>query len=524
MSIDTRDREKITARTRPAPAGYDYRLQITDAAGGGDGRDRSAISFLAVGDSGSKGRSHRPKYLVANNMVKEGPVDLVLHLGDVVYSSGSKEGYEDRFIRAYRYWLKDGAEHRYDDLVFTTPFLPVYGNHDYYDFHKAVPLIGDLVGRVLGEVVDEVGSGSGNGRVFEEAFVARDLAGVRDGVLPYVPGRATRIPNRYYWFTHGPCAFFALDSNTLDGTGPPSDQERPELELKLREARSLADVRRLQYERLHRHIEAGGVRADVEGIALEQVRTTLYEVVIGLAEAEKEAAMLEKQLSATREDFDRDQLAWLRRVLQHADAEGKWKVVYMHHPLYSSDGSHTDDPESVGLRHNLRRVLVEHGVHLVLSGHSHCFEWVAPKAPDGAPAGPSEQNICYLVSGGGGRGLRRSILEDDPTNVDVLKKRGEFLRVAESHAYTALLGENDAEAVYHFLRVDATEDALRVTPVGVLDRGSVTGERERERDEKGGMRTKVLRAAGGTVEAEACRIGHVDVFRDKPPEGRFEPV
>ena len=129
-------------------------------------------------------------------------------------------------IKPYRHWLKDGKHSRFDDMVFTKPFLPIYGNHDYYDFKKAIPGLGGF----LAKVSKEIGAGSKNGRVFEQAFVEKDTSRVQDGCLPYVTGERTRIPNRYYWFTHGPCAFFALDSNTLDGVENPSGEQRDDLD------------------------------------------------------------------------------------------------------------------------------------------------------------------------------------------------------------------------------------------------------------------------------------------------------
>jgi hypothetical protein len=523
MGIDTKDRKKITDRTRKRPdPSYDYRLELTREAADGP------FSFLALGDAGSKGSKHRIKYVVADTMNGESGIGFILHLGDVVYSSGSKEGYKDRFIKAYHHWLKNGKNHRFDDMVFTKPFLPVYGNHDYYDLKDAIgiPLLGGLIGAIVAEVEDEVGSGSNNGEVFEKAFIAADLSGVRNGRLPYVSGERTRLPNRYYWFTQGPCAFFALDSNTLDVVGPPTPAQRERLEAEREAAEARAALRRKQYGLLERHIRLGGVAPEVNP---QEVENTLYDIVIDLAEAEKEVAMLEKQIEAKREDFDEAQMAWLVQALQHTDVQGKWKVVYLHHPLYSSDASHTDDPESDGLRSNLRRVLAENGVHLVLSGHSHCFEWAtrAPARPgEDARLIEAERRICYLVSGGGGRHLRRSILEGDPSTLEddpssirarlqVLLHREQFLKIADSRAYTAFPGQDEREPIYHYLRVDASEERLRVTPVGV--RESPGGSAIRESP----IRTKVLRRTGDAIAVESRRLRHIDVFRDRAPEATF---
>ena len=513
--VDTKDRKKIKDRTQPLPyPEYDYRLNLVNET------RQDGFSFLVLGDAGSKGSRHRIKYDVADYMAEEENIDLILHTGDVVYLSGSKEGYKDRFIKAYHHWLLNGENHKYKNMVFTKPFLPVYGNHDYFDLANAIPIpiIGKILGRLIGEVLDEVGTGSKNGRVFERAFVSSKLSKLKDGALPYETGTNTRVPNRYYWFTHGPCAFYALDSNTLDCIKDPTVKRREELTLRLQSARNRADMRRNQYELLRRHIDEGGVQENIEGISLEEVEATLYEIVIDLSDAEQDIAMLEKYLNARRKDYDRAQLKWFTKVLKHEDAQGKWKIVFMHHPLYSSDGSHTDDPESEGLRENLRALLVENGVHLVISGHSHCFEWLKRALPaegENDPLAVLEQKICYLVSGGGGRELRKSILEEDPKNLDVLLKRGQFLKVAESGAYTAIGDGSPADHIYHYMRIDVDESQLKIMPVGVVDRGKEKAIREAP------VRAKVFTKTEDGISSEEKRLVGVNVFRDRQPTAEW---
>lgn len=78
---------------------------------------------------------------------------------------------------------------------------------------------------------------------------------------------------------------------------------------------------------------------------------------------------------------DSAQAAWLRRGL--ADARARWKIVYMHHPPYSS-GPHGSTP-------SMRWPFKAWGADLVLSGHDHIYEHVV-----------GSDGLHYLVNGLGG--------------------------------------------------------------------------------------------------------------------------
>lgn len=78
------------------------------------------------------------------------------------------------------------------------------------------------------------------------------------------------------------------------------------------------------------------------------------------------------------------QLAWLDDAL--SSSTNQWKVVALHHPLYSS-GEHGSTP---GLADALEPVLTRHAVDLVLAGHDHHYERTRPI--DG---------VTHVVSGGG---------------------------------------------------------------------------------------------------------------------------
>lgn len=78
------------------------------------------------------------------------------------------------------------------------------------------------------------------------------------------------------------------------------------------------------------------------------------------------------------------QWEWLDDAL--TDADGQWRIVCLHHPLYSS-GRHGSTLEA---RERLEPILRRHHVDLVLAGHDHHYERTHPI--DG---------ITYVVSGGG---------------------------------------------------------------------------------------------------------------------------
>ncbi|QYG93186.1 metallophosphoesterase [Iamia sp. SCSIO 61187] len=78
------------------------------------------------------------------------------------------------------------------------------------------------------------------------------------------------------------------------------------------------------------------------------------------------------------------QLEWLDDML--ASATSRWKVVALHHPLYSS-GRHGSTER---LQDLVEPILVRHHVDLVLAGHDHHYERTVPI--DG---------ITHVVSGGG---------------------------------------------------------------------------------------------------------------------------
>ena len=85
-------------------------------------------------------------------------------------------------------------------------------------------------------------------------------------------------------------------------------------------------------------------------------------------------------------DLDADQLVWLDRQLSESDAD--WKVVFQHHPLYTS-GRY--GMSSSVHRRTLEQIFIEHQVDVVFAGHEHVYERLTP-----------QNGVMYFVSGAAG--------------------------------------------------------------------------------------------------------------------------
>ena len=92
-----------------------------------------------------------------------------------------------------------------------------------------------------------------------------------------------------------------------------------------------------------------------------------------------------------------EQIEWLQKELEGSRED--WKIVYFHHPLYSSGGRHGSDTQ---LREVLEPLFLKHNVSVVLTGHDHFYERIKP-----------QQGIVYFVVGAGGK-LRSGNIERSP--------------------------------------------------------------------------------------------------------------
>ena len=82
-----------------------------------------------------------------------------------------------------------------------------------------------------------------------------------------------------------------------------------------------------------------------------------------------------------------EQLQWFEKTL--ASASEDWVIVYQHHPLYSSGGTHGSDLQ---LRREMEPLLIEHGVDVMFAGHDHIYERTEP-----------QHSITHFVVGSSGK-------------------------------------------------------------------------------------------------------------------------
>ena len=82
-----------------------------------------------------------------------------------------------------------------------------------------------------------------------------------------------------------------------------------------------------------------------------------------------------------------EQIQWLENELKASSSD--WKIVFFHHPLYSSGDRHGSD---LRLRDVLEPLFVKYDVSVVLTGHDHFYERVKP-----------QKGIAYFVVGSGGQ-------------------------------------------------------------------------------------------------------------------------
>jgi 3',5'-cyclic AMP phosphodiesterase CpdA len=93
-----------------------------------------------------------------------------------------------------------------------------------------------------------------------------------------------------------------------------------------------------------------------------------------------------------------EQLSWLDEKLEASKA--RWKMAFCHHSIYSSARMHRP---YVKLRALLEPIYVKHGMNIVFSGHSHCYERIKP-----------QKGVHYFTEGASGEIKRRTLDRKSP--------------------------------------------------------------------------------------------------------------
>lgn len=470
-----------------AQQGIDQTRLVID--GDDSALSQSGFSFLVLGDSGtSRHVYNRPQRRVAERLIEHmDECEFVLHTGDVVYLAGSSEQYPDNFIKPYREFLVGGEtpdKIRFDKMIFKKPFLPVLGNHDYYDLSLAAGLLSRAFSplrRLLHKRINlDIGwHGSFQGEGFAKAFIdylesvgsaqmAAHLAKhytVKTDTghcLHYVPGKFTRLPNRYYTFRRGGIDFFALDSNTFSAPQPlPKTAEG-------RAQREVIEAYRQQLEGEISAFEKESAGLDMSVPDQAERATSIYAKI---EQIEEQLWDIDKQLNAsiTGATLDTEQLNWLRDrlIASWQDPEAKGRILFFHHPPYVTEKTKWFQAQTLAVRVHLRQVLDQVAaalseaegasserpledrplVDLVLSGHAHCFEYLTT-----TDTGHGDRNIPWVVCGGSGFSLRRQRKEGP-----VLEEYGR--PVAKCHLFIGRSGSGSQKRrPYSALRIDVRYD------------------------------------------------------------------
>lgn len=108
-----------------------------------------------------------------------------------------------------------------------------------------------------------------------------------------------------------------------------------------------------------------------------------------------------------------EQVTWLEKTL--SEAKEKWKIVFEHHPIYSSGITHGSDER---LRSTLEPLLTKFGVNVMFTGHDHIYERTRP-----------QQDITHFVVGSGGKLRPGDYRPNQPFSAKVIDKTNVFLAV-----------------------------------------------------------------------------------------------
>lgn len=96
--------------------------------------------------------------------------------------------------------------------------------------------------------------------------------------------------------------------------------------------------------------------------------------------------------------FTPEQHDWLKKELESSNE--KWKIAYMHHPIYSSGERHGSERD---LQVLVEPLFLANGVDVVFAGHEHFYERLKP-----------QNGIVYITQGGAAKLRRGNIRDNSP--------------------------------------------------------------------------------------------------------------
>lgn len=158
--------------------------------------------------------------------------------------------------------------------------------------------------------------------------------------------------------------------------------------------------------------------------------------------------------------MDRKQLDWLEEQLRRSTED--WKIIYMHHPIYSSGEAHGS---SVSLREILEPLFIKYMVSVVFAGHEHFYERIKP-----------QNGIAYFTEGGSAKLREGNIRERSPLTAKGFDTDNSFMLV-----------EIDGDEL-HFQTISRTG--------GTVDEGTVTRRMAQKETAKGTRELPSLRPLG----------------------------
>jgi hypothetical protein len=151
--------------------------------------------------------------------------------------------------------------------------------------------------------------------------------------------------------------------------------------------------------------------------------------------------------------MDQKQLQWLEKELSASGSD--WKLVFFHHPIYSSGGAHGSN---VPLREQLEPLFLKYGVDAVFAGHEHFYERIKP-----------QKGIYYFISGGAAK-LRKGDVEQSELTAKAF------------------------DTGYHFMLLEIVNDTLNFQVISdqsrTVDAGSFTKYSDEEKKKAAGVTAK----------------------------------